>query len=122
MRWTAGGRRDTGLDCVLVEEGNRFDVIVGPYTGEPNVLWGSRLWVRNSREADFLDGQGVHGRTVGYLFVACRELSSHIRLACVGCSCIDGHNICITSSFLGLKMVKAINIIDGYVFIFGPEK
>ena len=28
MRWKAGGRRDTGHDCVLVEEGNRSDVTI----------------------------------------------------------------------------------------------
>ena len=59
---------------------------------------------------NFLGRDCVHGRTVGHLFVACKELSSHIGLACIGCSCIDGHIVCITLSSLALGMMPT-NII-----------
>ena len=35
----------------------------------------------------------MQGRMIGCLIVFCRELSSHIGLAVIGCSFLDGHAI-----------------------------
>ena len=86
-----------------LEDGKGFEVIFG------NLVLGKALyyevnasWVCVLGAANLVGLEEQHGRTVGYLFLACGKLSSHIGLACIGSKCIDGHDIGIVHSTFGL--------------------
>lgn len=87
---------------VCVEGGHRFAV-----TFEGLVLVRALYYEVN---ASVFAACGKLNFLVGYLFVACKELSSHIGLARIGSSCINEHIIRIPPSSRALGMMQT-NII-----------